>query len=1288
MGGPFTTAAPGGGGGVSGKNGYTKYIGSSKYTHGGGGAGGFGGGGGAGYYNGGAGGFGGGGGGGEYTYGGNGGFGGGGGGQQNTGKTLGAGGFGGGNGGGGPNIGNYGTSGTGQPESQYKHAGGGSGGGGLGAGGDLFVQSGGVLTFGGAATINGGTVTGGAAGVATLNGTVITSKTQVINGDTETGFGTDGTAGAAFGSDIFIQNSNTNAAQGVTFAPGSGQLLTLSGVIADEQGSGGTGANASQGKLLIQGGGEVRLTGSNTFEGGSSISASSTLDLGAGHAGGSGAISFGTGNNDLILEALALPNGSLFSNTVSGFVAGDTFDLSGLTFHSGATAHIASNTLTVVSNSVTDTVALGTTSALNLVAVQDSGSGTMIEVHNAPTVTAGATASFAGGGLAVVADSGLSITDSSSTTLVSATVVVGGLISGDTLNFSTQNGISESSFSTGTLSLSGTATVAQYQTALESITYGFTAGDDPTGGGSHTSRTLDWSVNDGVLNSGTVTSTVNITHTAPTVTAGGTVTFDGGGSPVTLDSGVAVSDVDSGGVLSSATVTVASAITGDTLNFSNTNSTTEGNVAVASDSNGVLKLTSSGSTATIAQWQTALASVTYSFSPSNGYPTNGGGDTSRTIDWVVSDGNTSNGTSGTSTSKLDTVHTAPTVTAGATATFTGGGGAVVLDSGLAVSDVDSGGVLSSATVTVAGAITGDTLNFTNINSTTEGNVAVASDSNGVLKLTSAGSTATLAQWQTALASVTYSFSPSFGDPTNGGGDTSRTIDWLVNDGVLNSGTVTSTLDVTHVAPALTTSGTATFDGGGSAVTLDSGASISDPDSGGTLHSATVSVASFVSGDILSATTTGTPSIIVNYNTTTGTLTLTGTDTLADYQAALRSVSFSFNPSNGDPTGGGSHTSSTIDWSINDGVASSGTTTSTLNVVHVAPTVTASGTVDYGPLGSPAVLDSTLTASDPDSGGNLTGATVDISSGFTTGDALNFATQNGITESGFSNGTLSLTGAASIANYQAALRSVTYSSSLSDPTVGGTDNSRTISWSVNDGVTISAVPTSTVDVFACFVTGTRIATRDGPRPVEALRIGDLVLTRSGEARPIRWIGHRSVDPRRHPRPEQVHPLRIAAGAFGPGRPERPVFVSPDHGICVDGVDAGASVLVPAGLLANGVNIARVDLGAVTYWHVELDTHDVIMAEGLPVESWLDDGRRDNFDNGEAPVRSHPDFAPPSNAWRWEAAGCLRMVLTGPLLEAARRQAEGPDWRGPGVRAGWTLPFAPPYRASGPPRQTAA
>ncbi len=69
-------------------------------------------------------------------------------------------------------------------------------------------------------------------------------------------------------------------------------------------------------------------------------------------------------------------------------------------------------------------------------------------------------------------------------------------------------------------------------------------------------------------------------------------------------------------------------------------------------------------TASVANYQTALDSITFGVSPSNGDPTDGGSDTSRTISWTVTDGNTSHGTSTAATSTLTTVHTAPVVTAG------------------------------------------------------------------------------------------------------------------------------------------------------------------------------------------------------------------------------------------------------------------------------------------------------------------------------------------------------------------------------------------------------------------------------------------------------------------------------------------------------------------------------------------------------------------------------------------------------------------------------------------------
>jgi hypothetical protein len=139
---------------------------------------------------------------------------------------------------------------------------------------------------------------------------------------------------------------------------------------------------------------------------------------------------------------------------------------------------------------------------------------------------------------------------------------------------------------------------------------------------------------------------------------------------------------------------------------------------------------------------------------------------------------------------------------------------------------------------------------------------------------------------------------------------------------------------------------------------------------------------------------------------TGTLTLTGTASLATYDAALDSVDYRFT-SGGDPTDGGADTSRGISWIVSDGVSTSATDSSTLEVVHTPPTITASGTVNYRENTPSVVLDGSLTVSDPDSGNDLTGATVAIASGFISGDELDFTNQNNITGS-FSGGTLTLT----------------------------------------------------------------------------------------------------------------------------------------------------------------------------------------------------------------------------------------------------------------------------------------
>ncbi|MGE0420446.1 MAG: Hint domain-containing protein, partial [Acetobacteraceae bacterium] len=176
-------------------------------------------------------------------------------------------------------------------------------------------------------------------------------------------------------------------------------------------------------------------------------------------------------------------------------------------------------------------------------------------------------------------------------------------------------------------------------------------------------------------------------------------------------------------------------------------------------------------------------------------------------------------------------------------------------------------------------------------------------------------------------------------------------------------------------------------------------------------------------------------------------------------------------------------------------------------------------------------------------------------------------------------------------------------------------------------------------------GTRIMTARGPVAVEALTIGDLLLT-TGPAgdgiRPVRWIGWRSIDCTRHPAPDRVWPVRIPVGAFSPGVPARDLWLSPDHAVYVEGV------LVPVKHLVDGVIIRQEPTDSVRYFHVELPYHDVLLAEGLACESYLDAGDRSNFENGGSVIRLHPDFA----RGLWEAGACAPLHVTGPVVERTR------------------------------------
>jgi hypothetical protein len=182
--------------------------------------------------------------------------------------------------------------------------------------------------------------------------------------------------------------------------------------------------------------------------------------------------------------------------------------------------------------------------------------------------------------------------------------------------------------------------------------------------------------------------------------------------------------------------------------------------------------------------------------------------------------------------------------------------------------------------------------------------------------------------------------------------------------------------------------------------------------------------------------------------------------------------------------------------------------------------------------------------------------------------------------------------------------------------------------------------------ACFAAGTRILTPDGDVPVEALAVGDEVLTLRGKGDAIGrviWTGQRSIDLVRHSRPEKVIPIRIIAGALTAGLPERDLLLSPDHCLFIDGH------LIEAKTLVNGATIIQDEtLRHITYHHIELEQHGIVLAEGVPAETYLDSHNRQMFAGGAALVL-HPDFGPQTRA-----DACAKLAITGTIVHAARQR----------------------------------
>ena len=137
---------------------------------------------------------------------------------------------------------------------------------------------------------------------------------------------------------------------------------------------------------------------------------------------------------------------------------------------------------------------------------------------------------------------------------------------------------------------------------------------------------------------------------------------------------------------------------------------------------------------------------------------------------------------------------------------------------------------------------------------------------------------------------------------------------------------------------------------------------------------------------------------------------------------------------------------------------------------------------------------------------------------------------------------------------------------------------------------------------CFLKGTRILTAAGERNVEDLAVGDLLPTVFGGTRPVHWIGRlrRVRSDARKPWAKVARPVRIARSALAPNVPHSDLYVTQGHALLFD------DILIPAGSLINDTTISLYpaeELDELEFFHVKLETHDVIHAEGAPCETLL-------------------------------------------------------------------------------------
>src|SRR5262245_31483356 len=687
------------------------------------------------------------------------------------------------------------------------------------------------------------------------------------------------------------------------------------------------------------------------------------------------------------------------------------------------------------------------------------------------------TATFTSGGPAIpIADTDVSITDADTATIASATITIGvNRQSDDVLSIvgALPPGITASAYDSGTgvITLTGSATLAEYQTALHQVAFSttnpFTA-----------DRIITVTVNDGSLDSNVATTYMHVAAPPPDVppvlnldpdssTIGGvdylTTFTDGAGAVAIVDTDVSITDSDDT-ELTSATITLTNPDTDDVLLF---NGAPPAGITVSAYDpvTGVLTLTA---VATLAAYQAALQQIR--FDNTGTTPST----TTRIVDVVVNDGTAASNLAQAFIQVAQVDNTAPDVdldadnsTVGGTsyrATFTEGGPAVAIaDIDSLITDTDST-TLVSATITLADPPAGDVLA---ISGALPASIIASGYDPGTGVLTLSGA-ASLADYETALEAIRFS---TGGDNPIAG---SRSIDVVVSDGTNDSQAATALLAVQALndAPALSAAN-ATYQENAAPVLLSPSASVTDPDDTElTFGAVQITTGSFPGdGDVLSiaGATSGTSNgITFNWNPTFHTLFFSGASSVANYQALLQSIEFHSTSNN--PTDFDASPQRELTWVVSDGTTFT-TTTTTLDVVPVNdPTaILANVATGYTENAPPLTIAPGLITSDIDNL-NLVGGEVRII-GALDGDLLSV---NGL-QSGTFLGidfsydaiehSLTFTPPTSIVDYQAFLDAVQFQSTSDDPTNHGLNPSRVISWGASDGEAISNVWTTTILIAA-------------------------------------------------------------------------------------------------------------------------------------------------------------------------------------------------------------------------------